>query len=105
MPNADYSSPLAWRRSSRSRCTSRRADFWRRLWRGFCFAIGIWYAWAHLSAEFIMARVVFGGMRPSTELLADAERAVNRFPFDPYMRSLRRYTREQIERIPPRPDE
>lgn len=52
-----------------------------------------------------MARVVFGGMRPVGELLSDADAAVSRFPFDPYLRSIRRYTREQIARIPERPKE
>jgi hypothetical protein len=62
--------------------------------------LGLVYAWASLSAESMMSRVVNGASRPVTELMADADSAVRRFPIDPYLRGMRRYVREEIGRIP-----
>ena len=105
MPNVQYFSPRVVKSSSPFPSISRPAVSWLRWWRVIWLALGLWYAWAAISAERKMDFVIGGQMHPVSELLTAADAAVSRYPFDPYLRSLRRYTHEQIARIPPRPED
>ena len=77
----------------------RRAVFWLRLWRAIWLVLAVLYATAHLSAIHLMSHVVFGGEMPPAQMMAEANTAVTRYPFDPYVRGLRRYVRVNLERI------
>ena len=101
MQSAQLSSPFASRSSSHSHSTSRLQASLLLCWRVFWLATGVWFLWASLSAEFEMASVFNGTMQPTEELLAHADHAVARFPFDPHLRGARTYVHEKIATIPP----
>src|ERR1017187_5476564 len=101
MQSAQPLSPFASRFSSHSRFTSRLRALLLRCWRVFWLATGVWFLWASLSAGVEMASVFNGKMQPTVELLARADHAVARFPFDPHLRGARIYVHEKIATIPP----
>ena len=90
-------SPRFWsRRLFRSHYTFQHVDLSLRLWRATLLGLGLAYAISHLAAAHVMSHVVFGGDMLPQQMLAEANLAVERYPFDPYLRSLRRYVRDQL---------
>ena len=63
-------------------------------------AAGLWFAWASLSAELLMMQINDGKPHPTGNILFAADEAVARFPFDPALRTHRRYIRNRIASIP-----
>lgn len=91
-----FSSESAFSASYLFRCISLLPDLSPQLLRGICFAAGIWFAWASISAELMMAEVFSGRYYPVPYLLTQADRAVSRYPFDPSLRGARDYVRQKI---------
>ena len=102
MPNALCSSPSVSRRPFRFPSMSLPAVSWLLPWRVIWLAFGLWFAWAIVTADLKMSAVYSGEMQPVPSLLAQADSAVSRFPYDPYLRAMRRNVRKQIAAIPPR---
>ena len=100
MPSAPYSSPSVSKRSFHSRFTCLQAPSWPLLLRGALLGAGMWFAWASLSAELLMMQINDGKPHPTGNILFAADEAVARFPFDPALRTYRRYIRSRIASIP-----
>src|ERR1017187_7809037 len=105
MPKEPYSLPVASRRWSPFLSTFRLADLLLLSWRGILLAAGLWFAWASISSDLMMARVFDGAKHPTTELLETARAAFGRFPFDPYQFHRLKYVERKIASIPPRGQE
>jgi hypothetical protein len=103
MLNVLCSSPSASRQWFRFPFISLPAVSWLRSWRVIWLAFGLWFAWNSVGAELQMGRVYNGRLQPVADLLRQADSSVDRWPFDPYLRRLRQQVRDDIARIPPRP--
>ena len=86
------------RPSSPSRSTYQRPGLWQLYWRAVLSAVGILYLWASLTANMMMTQIIVGhlSLNRSVELL---NRAVHRFPFDPYLRDERKIVSEQLQQL------
>jgi hypothetical protein len=96
MSNAPSLSLSASRWRFLSRFTFRAVPSWRLLLRATWLAIGLLYLWADLTAELEMKKTSNGKAQTAEQLLAEADRAVARFPFDPNLRHMRRWVKVQV---------
>ena len=100
MQIAQRLSQFALKSSFLSRFTSQRRLSWLLLWRGIWLVSGLMFAWASITASMKMSEVFDGEMRPADQLMGMANAAVERFPFDPYLRAQQRVVRGRINGIP-----
>jgi hypothetical protein len=66
------------------------------LLRATWLAAGLLYLWADLTAEIEMHKTINGVAQSAEQLLAEADGAVRRFPFDPHLRHMRRWVALEI---------
>src|ERR1035441_9233620 len=95
MPKEPYSLSSASRRSYHSLSTYRLADLLLLSWRGILLGAGLWFGWAAISSDLMMARVYDGTKHPTTEQMERARAALARFPFDPYQYHRLKYRSEE----------
>ena len=96
MPNAPSLSPSASRSWFHSRSRFRVALSLRLWLRAIWLAVGLLYFWADLTAELEMHKTIDGRLKPAAQLVSEANWAVNRFPFDPNLRQMRRWVEWEI---------
>ncbi len=87
----------AFRSRCLSRFISRQRVSWPLLLRAGCLVAGVWFAWATVSAELLMAPIFSGREYPVEWMKARAEASVQRFPFDSYLRGTREFVLRNME--------
>ena len=96
MPSEPSLSLSVSRFSFHSPSTFRAALSWRLLLRATWLVAGLLYLWADLTAEIEMHKTINGVAQSPEQLMAEANWAIRRFPFDPHLRHLRRWVALEI---------
>lgn len=97
--SAPFSPPSVFRSRCLFRFISRQRVSWPLLLRAGCLAWGVWFAWATISAELMMSQIFSGREYPVAWMREQADRAVQRFPFDSYLRGTRDVVRFSLPEV------
>ena len=96
MPSAPSLSQSVSRSPYLSHFTFRGLLSWRLLLRAIWLAAGLTYFYVDLTAELELHKTVNGRAQSPEQLIAEADWAVARFPFDPHLRAMRRWVKFEI---------